>query len=284
MEYQFKFWSLAQVDELVQVWDEAFSDYELNMSISVEQMKNKFVHDRIDFNYSIAAMHGKKYVGFIIHGSEPYGGRNRIYNGGTGVIPAHRGNQLTRKMYEWLVGKKRKEISEFQLEVLDNNHRAKHVYESLNFQPNRLLKTVHGTLKSVGPGGDFEIIEDPNIRWNHWKHLWDYAPAWQSCPNPTPSGQPDLALLLLRKDQKEVGYALIHRGKRRILQMCIDPEHRRQGGGQAIVNHLAQLSEEPWAMINIDEKGSDLINLLVKNGMKPFITQLEMRTQSLTFD
>lgn len=283
MEYQFTFWQPSEIEQLVEVWTEGFSDYSIDMKISVGQMKEKIIHDRIDWNYCVGAKHGERFVGFIVHGSEKTESGIRIYNGGTGVVPMHRGNHLTQRMYHWLMQNRGEKIDEVILEVLDDNHKAIHVYKSLGFRQDRTMETVGGRLSGGLGNKDFLIIEDAEIDWVRWRRFWDIDPAWQSCPHPRREDQPALRLFLCQKNDSVVGYVLIHEEKKRILQMAVDPAHRHQGAGNALLDHLARLSDEKWWVINIDEKGEELLKLLKGRGMKHFIRQLEMSTRKFNF-
>ena len=99
--------TLAGTDliELLAVFNEAFSDYFVQLKLNEAQFKAKLKADNIDFDLSVGVFEDQKLIAFILHGSDVVGQEKVIYNGGTGVVPSKRGLGLTVQMYEYIYTK-----------------------------------------------------------------------------------------------------------------------------------------------------------------------------------
>ncbi|MEM7573124.1 MAG: GNAT family N-acetyltransferase [Bacteroidota bacterium] len=99
-----------------------------------EQLKAKIEIENIDLDISVGAFDNGKLVGFILHGFRRINGRNLVYNGGTGVLPEKRGNNLTIRMYNFILPFFHKlKIHSLQLEVISNNLYAINAYKKVGF-------------------------------------------------------------------------------------------------------------------------------------------------------
>jgi len=112
-------------------FSEAFEDYAVNFDLSYHQFANRLLRKlNIKFDHSIGAFSGDKLVGFLFHTINPYDGKMMAYNGGTGVIPGHRGYGLTKRMYNILIPAiATSEMQAVVLEVLKTNKAAIKAYE-----------------------------------------------------------------------------------------------------------------------------------------------------------
>src|SRR5690242_10529094 len=113
------------VPEILNVFNEAFSDYIVPLQLSENQFLQKIKAENIKPELSVGAFVNKKLVGLILTGVSEKGPLRKAYNAGTGVIPSFRGQQITQQLYIFLVPLlKDQGIREHQLEVLQNNTAA----------------------------------------------------------------------------------------------------------------------------------------------------------------
>ncbi|MGB3465961.1 MAG: GNAT family N-acetyltransferase, partial [Cyclobacteriaceae bacterium] len=119
-----------------------FSDYKVQFKLNREEFIKKFVIKlNIDFELSVGIFHQTELVAFIFHSVNKYENRTVLYNGGTGVAPAHRGKRLAKEMYEFVLPLARKRgLKHSVLEVLTNNEKAIRAYESVGFRKGAILK------------------------------------------------------------------------------------------------------------------------------------------------
>ncbi|MBQ0151648.1 MAG: GNAT family N-acetyltransferase, partial [Chryseobacterium sp.] len=135
------------IEEITIVFNAAFSDYLMPMKMSLEQMRHKFETENIALHYSVGAFDNDILVGFILHFSNTENGITKIYNGGTGVIKNYRGNNLTRKMYDYVLPLINKNVSCINLEVLEQNTPAINAYKGIGYELKRKLICFQGIPK-----------------------------------------------------------------------------------------------------------------------------------------
>ena len=87
-------------DKILEVFNLAFSDYIIPFCLTKEQLEDKIKSESIRLEFSVGAFENNQLIGFILHGFDVVDNMKVIYNGGTGVIPAKRGNKATAKKVE----------------------------------------------------------------------------------------------------------------------------------------------------------------------------------------
>jgi ribosomal protein S18 acetylase RimI-like enzyme len=270
------------MNHLNKTFNLAFSDYVLPMHVTIKQLAENLRRDGIDFQYSVGAFEGEQLVGFILQSLEEWNGVKTAYNGGTGVIPAFRGNRITRKLYHYSMPLlKAAGAEQCLLEVLATNQVAISTYQAVGFQQNRVFTCYKANLRDIPvihpydlPGIEIKEISEPD--WNIVKKFWDYTPSWQY-------GIPSIKRLLGKIsflgafDQNQlVGYAVISPATNRIAQFGVAPGHRGQGIGQGLFFHLAQKASGPLVVINVEAAAVEVNKFLKAMGFTCFIKQLEM--------
>jgi ribosomal protein S18 acetylase RimI-like enzyme len=178
MNVQIRDLSSISISELVQVFNHAFADYAIPISLTVELMESKIVQEHIQLNLSVGVFDEDKIVGFILSGVLWLDGYLNVYNAGTGVIPQYRGQEWTKKMYAFLDQKlKTVQVKQHQLEVLTTNKKAIHLYTSLGFKISRTLSCYKGFIARHEIYPKIKIIEKANIEQHVLKTFWTIEPA-----------------------------------------------------------------------------------------------------------
>jgi hypothetical protein len=109
--------SLAGVgwDALAWAFNAAFSDYAVAMAMTPEALANMQLRRGYVAEASFGAYEGAQLIGFVLTCRDG----DRIYNSGTGVVPAHRRSGLALALLDAVTGSV--EASSYVLEVLEPN-------------------------------------------------------------------------------------------------------------------------------------------------------------------
>src|SRR3954465_14308675 len=86
--------------EIYIAFTEAFSDYIIPFHPAERALNDKQKACRVNYDMSFGMFDGGRLVAFIIFGIDTLNGKLTAYNAGTGVIPAHRGQRLVKKLYD----------------------------------------------------------------------------------------------------------------------------------------------------------------------------------------
>ena len=129
------------VEQLHQAFVDAFSDYEVPLSMPfdkfVEMMKNR----DLNREYSLGYFAGNRLAGFVICGFRKIGDKTMCYDGGTGVIKEFRRKGIGEKLLGLTLEMIReRKVNQFILEVLENNEPAINLYEKYGFRKSRRLE------------------------------------------------------------------------------------------------------------------------------------------------
>jgi hypothetical protein len=83
-------------------------------------------------------------------------------------------------------------------------------------------------------------------------------------------------VMSLEKDNREIGYGLVHKTNGNIMQIGIAPERRNRETVAACINGLAGRTSGPvMKYLNVEE-GSEMDRLLRELGQKRIVGQYEM--------
>lgn len=263
-------------------FNKAFSDYVLPMHVTLQQLAENIQRDGIDFRYSVGAFADGQLVGFILQSLGDWNGVKTAYNGGTGVVPAYRGNRITRRCYEYIIPHLQAAgTRQCLLEVIATNQIAIRTYQSIGFEQNRGFICYKAELKDIPvmdrrqlPGIEIKEISMPD--WQQVQQFWDFTPSWQYS---IPSIQRligKISILGAFDQGQLVGYTAIVRSTNRIAQFAVAESHRGQGIGQGLFYHLAKNASGPLVAINVDESCAGANKFLKASGFTCFIRQFEM--------
>jgi ribosomal protein S18 acetylase RimI-like enzyme len=263
-------------------FNQAFSDYVLPMHVTVKQLAENIRRDGINFRYSVGAFADGQLVGFILQSLEEWNGVKTAYNGGTGVIPAFRGNKITRRLYEYSIPHLQAAgMEQCLLEVIATNQVAIRTYQAVGFEQHRRFTCYKADLKDIPfmggnqlPGIDIREITMPD--WNLVQQFWDYSPSWQYAIPSIRRLIGKISVLGAFEEEQLVGYAAVIRNTNRVAQFAVAKSHRGRGIGQGLFYHLARNASGPLVVINVDESHEATNEFLKATGFTCFIKQLEM--------
>lgn len=266
--------------EITTAFNSAFSDYFFPVFFTEEQIDKKIKSESGNFKYSVGVFKDQKLIAFILHSFETINNERIIYNGGTGVIPIYRGNNLTDKMYDFIIPRLKKEkIDKLKHEVLTMNEVAIKTYKKQGFEIKRELLVFKGKLNfkevvnSIQP---YKTIETKNPDWELLESFWDYEPTWQASKTLIIKEIENNKCCTILYQDELVGYVIYNEKERRILQIAVDKNHRNKGIGNLILNYLYDTEQREITFKNIDSRTPYFKDFLEKRGLKNFTNQYEM--------
>ncbi|HNP19547.1 MAG TPA: GNAT family N-acetyltransferase [Fulvivirga sp.] len=264
---------------------DAFSDYPLPFKLTKEQFVRKFVQKlKIDFHLSAGAFsYDGAMAGFIFSAVNYYEGKLTSYNGGTGVRPRYRGNQLTARMYAHLIPLlKEKKIKQCVLEVLTSNARAIKAYESIGFEKTKFFKCFNLSkkalkLKKKENTSIDELISVKYPNWDVYEKFNDFPPSFLDSSRMITDNLANETIIEARHQDQCIGYAIYQPSFGRISQVGIDPNMRRKGVGSAIINYIYQTSNhKSLTIINVNNESEGTKHFFESLGFENQVDQYEM--------
>lgn len=265
---------------ILTAFNEAFSDYVVPLKLTEEQLAGKFRRENINLELSVGAYDRDQLTGFILHGLETRQNGVAAYNAATGVIPSHRGQRLTHRLYEAILPMlQAKGVKAVTLEVITTNTPALKIYQAMGFHISRRLLCYKGKVEfGDAPGsGNVHVLEQ--IDWDLLKLFWDWEPTWQhAAPAIGRMGGQMITIGYITAGQV-VGYACYDPVAHRIAQVAVKPDCRRQGVATALFAYLSARYGPDMSFINVDAAAAETQAFIRKAGLREFIQQYEMVLQ-----
>lgn len=237
---------------------EAFSDYVVKLSPTREQLREMLTRRGWVPQLSVGAYDANQLVAFTLNGLDG----QRGYDSGTGVLPTHCRRGLAKQTMEWSLARLRAEgATRYVLEVLEANERAAALYRDCGFEVTRRLQCWTYESSAARPMPSTSMHPE-----------WcDVEPAWQ---NTTASIQ-------RAGDRHEVlgdahGYVVVFPSNGDVPQLAVDPSHRREGRGRALLDAAAAAAGKPLRIMNVDAQAEHVAAFLEACGAKKWVVQLEM--------
>ncbi|HAA23335.1 MAG TPA: hypothetical protein DCR93_37840 [Cytophagales bacterium] len=281
MSYSTRFFTPEDFPKLHAAFLEAFADYSLNILMSREQFAVRF-RDKLGLQetYSPGVFYQGRLVAFIFSAVAEYQGSLTAYNGGTGVIPEHRGQKLVDAMYDLMLPKLEADgVERCVLEVLTDNPKALRAYQRVGFEKGDFLRCFklqelptkyERTLENV----DIHTKASPN--WELYSQ-WSAAQAtfqdqWSRLP-----GNPHEEILEATWQGQTAGVAVYQPHIGRISALAVAPECRGEGIGAALVDEMVKRAAQPnLTVINVREEAEGLRSFFARLNFANQINQYEM--------
>lgn len=243
----------TSLQEIAETFNTAFQNYFVKVLLNEKELKTKIENDRIDLCLSVGVFHEKKLVGFILNGADRQ--LQQVYNAGTGVVPSHRGHALTQKMYDFILPVLINEgFSAGSLEVIRENTPAIYQYKKIGYYTQRNLDSFKfGKINSF-PNHSIEIrkLTFQDIDWNRVKHSWEMLPAWSFSEKAIKSSLDSFEIFGALQNDNLVGYVVYQPAKRRLIQIWVNPQKRREKIGSQLLQLIFERSAHSLSVINVD--------------------------------
>ncbi len=264
--------------EILNAFNESFSDYFIPFHLSQAQLESKMEADKVAPNLSVGVFENGQLIAFILHGFDIINNEKIIYNGGTGVIPNKRGIGLTKQMYQYILPSlKEKGIDKLILEVISENTQAIRSYQKSGYEVDRELICYKGEITLPLTSTDVEIKELPSYNWDILQTFWDTTPTWQNSINVVNELKASNTSLGAYYQNQLVGYLIYNPTSNRLQQIAIKKTFRQKKVATALIQQLCEKHGNTLSIINVDKASKPLNLFLEKVGLKSFIEQLEMK-------
>jgi len=261
---------------LCQTFNLAFSDYIVPVNLTPPVMEEKFQGENTSLEWSIGAFNGPELGAFILHGVDDKAAPTVLYNGGTGVIPAFRGQHLVQKMYKTFIPRYQDAgIRRIVLEVISTNLPAIKAYKNSGFEKNRVLECFKGDIRAGLPAAPVMIREQSQPAWALYHTFLDMEPSW--C-NLLSSARREKTTTVWEavQDGQVIGFIAVNVLTRRVRSIGVSPSYRRSGVGNALLKHTASALPGTLTVINIDDRFPGICRFLEQAGLNNYLSQYEM--------
>lgn len=264
-------------EKLLEVFNLSFSDYVVPFCLTKAQLEDKIQSDGIKLEFSVGAFEDYQLIAFILHGYDTIDNLKIVYNAGTGVIPAKRGNKLTAKLYEYILPiLHENDIDKLLLEVITTNEPAIKTYKNIGFKIIRELNCYKGSLNITNTNNDFEIRELQAYDWQKLHSFWDLKPSWQNSNTAVEQLKKSKISIGIYDGEKLLGYTIFNPRIKRIHQLSVDKNYRRKDVGRQLLAHIATNYGKDVSITNVDNTSEETLNFFNDIGMDIYIKQYEM--------
>lgn len=266
-------------DTLFHGFEKAFADYEIHFE--KEEVRSMLKRRGYNPQLSFAAFDKGEIIAFTLNGTGTFKGVPAAYDTGTGTVKEYRGQSIAGKIFTYsLPFLKEAGISQYLLEVLQNNQKAIGVYRRMNFEVTREFDCFRQTIKQidnrkVNTDCIIEQVDTNSIK--QAQHYCDFNPSWQNSMESIERGISELTCLGAFLNGKMVGYCVfdVHTGD--LSQMAVQSEYRRKGIASRLLQEtLVRLETDFIKVLNISSDNPTMPTFLQSKGIPLASKQFEM--------
>lgn len=245
----------ASWSELAAAFTAAFADYAVPMTMTADAIERMQRRRGYDPAVSFGAYAGGHLVGFVLTCRDG----ERVYNSGTGVVPAQRRGGVARALLDAVIAAVGPRP--YLLEVLDDNAKAIAFYASAGFVETRRLQCW----SYDGPRAPLPVLAAaPALP-------FDVAPSWQNTPASLARAIEPHVLL-----GDADGYAAVFPSTGDLPLLAVAPAARRRGLGTRLLAGAAACADWPLRILNVDASAHGIAAFLAAAGCRPTVAQREM--------
>ena len=271
--------SAFSMEQLHQVMSSAFSDYVIQMNMSLADFERMITGRGFDPDLSWVAVEDKQLVGFWFIGKQE-AFPNTLYAVATGTVPEARAKGIARKLFAQLQDHAaRKGYSQIRLEVITSNTAAVNAYEKLGFATKRDFQCFNLHKTAIA---DRAIAQTPvPASWADIEPkaagLWESPPSWQNAAFAIRALGEEAATYKIEQDGKLAAYIVFTRKTGSVMQIAVAPQHRRRGLASALLaTACANVGKDSLTFINVDEADKTIMQTLSQLGATKTLQQYEM--------
>lgn len=260
----------------------AFSDYQVEMNLSLQKFKNMLQRRGYSSRFSIGAFKDGELIGFILNGIRNWSGKIAAYDCGTGVIPEYRKQGITSNMFNKVLSLlHNNNIEYYLLEVIQSNKPAVNLYKKQGFSAIRTFSCYlieKSLIKDVPTSNiKYETCNIDLINWKLFRSFWDFEPSWQNSIESVIAISNTFEVIIAQNSESIVGYGIIDKSTGDIPQLAVHKDYRRKGIGNNILKELIQYTEsQKLCLINVDNKCFSITEFLQNLRFENFADQYEM--------
>jgi ribosomal protein S18 acetylase RimI-like enzyme len=269
--------------KLYAAWNEAFKDYVRHWT--KEELATMLHRRGYLPELSFGAFEHDELVSFTLNGTGDWNGQKTAYDTGTGTIRAYRGKGLATSIFNAsLPFLKQAGITQYLLEVLQDNTKAISVYTGIGFTTTRSLNyfvqefTNLKLRETTAVSFQLRTMSLPSI--DEVSSFWDFMPSWQNNHASILRKPEDFISVGAYNNDTLIGYGIIVPSMGDIPQLAVHKAYRKQGVGSAILKELLQHNKSSVVkIINTDAAYAPMTTFLQSNGIQQSGAQFEMIKQ-----
>ena len=277
-----RFLSEDYFTKLYEAFIEAFSDYVVPFALTEAQFRNHIVLNAVDLERTVGCLDGDKLTGFSLNGFGEWEGRSTVYDAGTGVIPSHRRQGISKAMFDLMLPVfEQNDVEQFLLEVVTSNTGAIALYKNLGFRSVRELALMQcdGPINSSAEiPRDVEICEIDVPDWGFLTTFWDGKPSWQNSTDAVMRSLKAKRILGAYVEGICCGYVVFSLRFGRVAQMAVARPYRDRGIATALLRAMQAETDDGNSLqvVNIDKSLTAAMNFLRNRGFTERLSQHEM--------
>ncbi|KIL35663.1 hypothetical protein SD71_12245 [Cohnella kolymensis] len=155
--------SELSIEDVIALWNRSFEEYLVNITMTVTTFLRRVVIEDLSLEHSFAAYVDGQPVGIVVNGFRQVNGDKVGWNGGTAIVPEHRGKGLGLILMQENIERYRREgVQIALLEAISENERAIKLYRNVGY-------TIEDQLTFMNTSGDLpeDVFgsSDPNGRY-----------------------------------------------------------------------------------------------------------------------
>ncbi|WP_434301964.1 GNAT family N-acetyltransferase [Clostridium botulinum] len=275
---EYKTLNKTSIETLHKAFLDAFSDYQIEMDLSIERFKQTLQRRGYVPEISIGAFKNDLLVGFILNGLRSWNGKTTAYDIGTGVIIDYRRQGITSNMI--LNAKeifKQKQIEKYLLEAIQSNESPIQLYKKEGFEIKRSFPCFELDKKRYVPLKAYKVEHTNRMAWEQLTEFWDFQPSWQNSIDSINAVSEEFLYSIVHFHNKIVGYGIIDKRTGDIPQIAVNKHYRDKGIARSIITDLIENTESyKISVINVDDKSKCTKDFLIKLGFEHIVDQYEM--------
>lgn len=272
------------IQTIYHVFSDAFSDYQVNLGMSLDQFRIMTQRRGYTPAVSVGAFRdaGHEPVGFVLNCLRNWEGKSTAYDAGTGVSPASRRQGVTSQMFDRALDLlARNNVKQYLLEVLQQNQAAFELYKKQGFTVTRAFSCFE---KDAGRGAPEAaphrvqyVSGFSRDEWELLKTFWDFHPSWQNSIDSIEAVREKFVYATVRRGHQIAGYGVIEKRTGDIPQLAVGRKHRRNGIAGSIAASLAQRTDaDKLRVVNVDHACLSARSFLTNVGFRQTVMQYEM--------
>ena len=269
-------------DTLFEGFSNAFSDYEIHFD--KDEVQSMLIRRGYVPNLSFAAFEGGKIVAFTLNGIGMFNGIRTAYDTGTGTVKDYRGCGLAGEIFRYSLPFLRQAgISQYLLEVLQNNHKAITVYRRMKFDTTREFDCFKQSIAGIDNHHNIrqcanlriELIDTAIVR--QAQSFCDFYPSWQNSIESIERGASELSCIGAFDSDELIGFCVFDRKSGDLTQIAVRKENRKQGvASRLLCEVIRQMSTDFVKVINVPSDNLSLLTFLKSKNILLMNKQFEM--------
>ncbi|TCP69643.1 GNAT family N-acetyltransferase [Baia soyae] len=283
--------SELSIDQLLQVWNQSFEGYFVDMTMTASQLQARCVRDQISLEHSIVGYVKSEPVGLVLNAFQIIKSQKIAWNGGTAVMPTYRNQKLGRLFMEKVFEIYQEQgVQTAYLEAFAENKPAIRLYENMGYQVVDRLHFYSLRVEGSWTGSTWDLL-DWAVRsvspkevselsfYQHfapWQTQWDHIPEAKGIVlEHTGHGPVAYALYRLVRDEEKAQTVVT------LYQVGFATDFQTHPkASEQLIHHLFAAYQDSsllYTTVNLSEKNQVFLQALEQYGFTKSMEQVSMK-------